>query len=207
MFRALTTGLARAAQRVATTPMSRMTPSVSVLSKRTLHSQFPVDEDDPEDSASFFSMVELYYDQAAELLEPTLIKEDRSRLTQEEKEKKVRGILRMIKPCNRVLAVEFPIRRDNGEFEMIKGWRAQHSDHLSPTKGGIRYAEDVNADEVKALASLMTYKCACVDVPFGGAKGGIKINPREYSDNELEKITRRFTIELAKKGYLGGSLL
>jgi glutamate dehydrogenase (NAD(P)+) len=162
---------------------------------------YPIDPNDPADSASFFEMVELYYDRAAELLGPRLVKE----LTgpQEEREKRVKGILAMIKPCNRVMAVTFPIKRDNGEFEMIEGWRAQHSDHKVPSKGGIRYAADVCADEVKALASLMTYKCACVDVPFGGAKGGIKINPKLYSDNELEKITRRFTIELAKKGYLG----
>lgn len=176
--------------------------SSRLLARPSSSSPYPVDPNDPQDCASFFEMVELYYDRAAEHLTPRLVI-DLQEGTQEEKEKRVKGVLGMIKPCNRVMALTFPIKRDNGEFEMIEAWRAQHSDHKVPTKGGIRYAVDVCADEVKALASLMTYKCACVDVPFGGAKGGIKINPKLYSDNELEKITRRFTIELAKKGYLG----
>lgn len=173
-----------------------------------MSSRAPFDESDPEDNASFFEMVELYYDKAATLLENHLSKQALSPslpggYTAEEKATKIKGILSLIKPCNRIMAMTFPIKRDNGEFEIIEAWRAQHSDHKTPTKGGIRYAMDVCADEVKALASLMTYKCACVDVPFGGAKGGIKINPKLYSEFELEKITRRFTIELAKRGFLG----
>lgn len=179
----------------------------TLSSTKTLRSSAaPVDANDPEDNASFFEMVELYFDKAASLLEPALVKQDErfaTGISMEDKVKKVKGILGIIKPCNRIIAMSFPIKRDNGEFEMIEAWRAQHSDHKTPTKGGLRYGLDVCADEIQALASLMTYKCACVDVPFGGAKGGIKINPKLYSEFELEKITRRFTIELAKRGFLG----
>jgi glutamate dehydrogenase (NAD(P)+) len=113
------------------------------------------------------------------------------------------GILEQIKACNSVLQVRFPLKRDDGSIEVIEAYRVQHSHHKSPCKGGVRFSDAVNQDEVMALASLMTYKCAIVNVPFGGAKGGIKINPKKYSTYELEKITRRYTAELVKKNFIG----
>ena len=85
-------------------------------------------------------------------------------------------------------------------------FRAQHSTHALPTKGGTRYADDIDLQEVEALAALMTFKLAIADVPFGGAKGGVKINPRELSKNELERVTRRYTMELIKKGFIGAAV-
>lgn len=113
------------------------------------------------------------------------------------------GLLEVIKACNSLLRVNFPLHRDDGSTEVIRGYRAQHSHHRLPCKGGIRFADEVDLQEVEALASLMTYKCAIVDVPYGGAKGGIAINPRKYSVHELEMITRRYTMELKKYGFIG----
>ena len=136
-------------------------------------------------SAGFFDQVNRQFDRAAAFTkhDPTL--------------------LNQIKVCNSVYYVSFPIRRDNGTIEVMHAWRAEHSQHKLPTKGGIRYSPDVSDDEIMALAALMTYKCAIVDVPFGGAKGGVKIDRRQYSSGELERITRRFTFELVRKKFIG----
>lgn len=134
---------------------------------------------------SFFHSVEMSFDKAAKFTKWDL------------------GILEQIKACNSVYQMRFPIKRDNGTIEVIEAYRVQHSQHKSPCKGGIRFSDEVNQDEVMALASLMTYKCAIVNVPFGGGKGGIKINPRNYSVYELEKITRRYTSELVRKNFIG----
>jgi glutamate dehydrogenase (NAD(P)+) len=134
---------------------------------------------------SFFGAVEKSFDKAA-------------KYTQWD-----RGILAQIRICNAVYQMRFPLKRDDGTVEVIEAYRVQHSHHKTPCKGGIRFAAEVNQDEVMALAALMTYKCAIVNVPFGGGKGGIKINPKKYSAYELEKITRRYTAELIKKNFIG----
>lgn len=115
------------------------------------------------------------------------------------------GLLEQIKVCNAVYRINFPVKIGD-EVKVIEAYRVQHSHHRSPTKGGIRYSNHVNQEEVMALATLMTYKCAIVDVPFGGAKGGVKINPWEYSVDELEKITRRYTTELVRRNFIGPSI-
>lgn len=112
-----------------------------------------------------------------------------------ELESPVREILRA--PKNELI-INFPVRMDSGEYTYFKGYRIQHNNLLGPYKGGLRFASDVNLDEVKALAMLMTIKCSLVDIPFGGAKGGIKYDPRDYSAAENERITRRFTVALGE---------
>lgn len=112
------------------------------------------------------------------------------------------GILEQIKQCNSVLRMHFPVRIKD-KVEVIKAYRVQHSHHKLPCKGGIRFSEMVNLDEVMALSALMTYKCAIVNVPFGGAKGGISIDPKKYDVYDLERITRRYTSELVKKKFIG----
>ncbi|KAG4069764.1 hypothetical protein HA402_003205 [Bradysia odoriphaga] len=151
----------------------------------------------------FFDMVEYYFQRGLQLSENELISTIKGNASAAEKTKRASGIFMLMQRCDAILEVTFPIKRDSGEYEMITGYRAQHCTHRTPTKGGIRYSLDVSRDEVKALSALMTFKCSCVDVPYGGAKAGVKIDPTQYSENELEKITREFTLELAKKGFIG----
>ncbi|MEZ5316097.1 MAG: Glu/Leu/Phe/Val dehydrogenase [Vicinamibacterales bacterium] len=135
--------------------------------------------------SSMFDFVNQYFDRAAE------------------GSKHPKGLLEAIKACNSVYRMRFPIRRPDGTLDVISAWRVEHSHHKMPTKGGIRYAPFVDQEEVKALAALMTYKCAIVDVPFGGAKGAVQIDPKQYSVEELERITRRYAYELVKKNFIG----
>lgn len=133
----------------------------------------------------FFEQVNLQFDRAAALLNLPA------------------GLAEQIKACNAVYHISFPLERDDGRIEVIHGWRAHHSLHRQPVKGGIRLTTQASEDEVSALAALMSYKCALVDVPYGGAKGAIKIDKSSYSDEELERIMRRFTYELTLRNCIG----
>jgi glutamate dehydrogenase (NAD(P)+) len=135
--------------------------------------------------ANFFDEVNQYFDQAARFTNYPA------------------GLLDQIRGCNSVYRFDFPLRRADGRLEVLRAWRVEHSHHKTPVKGGIRFAAEVYEEEVMALAALMTYKCAVVDVPFGGAKGGIRIDSRAYSPEELERVTRRYTHELVKKDFIG----
>ena len=114
------------------------------------------------------------------------------------------GLIHKIRVCNSTYTVRFGVRL-RGEIHTFVGYRAVHSEHMEPVKGGIRFSEHVNQDEVEALAALMTYKCALVETPFGGSKGGLCINPNDWEEHELERITRRFAHELAKRDLISPS--
>lgn len=137
---------------------------------------------------SFYEGVGHYFDQAAEITGLPA------------------GLLEQIKVCNNVLQLRFPVKDSKGNVKVIEAYRVQHSHHRMPTKGGIRYSTHIDQEEVMALASLMSYKCALVDVPFGGAKGGIKIDPSAETPEFVERVTRRYTAELVRKNFIGPGL-
>ncbi len=140
---------------------------------------------DPKTWRGFFDDVNHYFDQACRYADLPA------------------DVLAQIRTCNAVYRIRFPVVRDDGQIEVVEAYRAEHSHHRLPTKGGVRYALDVSQDEVMALAALMTYKCAVVDVPFGGAKGGVRVDPRRESASFLQRLTRRYTSELIRKRFIG----
>ena len=113
------------------------------------------------------------------------------------------GIIDQVRSCNSVYRMKFPVKKDDGGIVVVEAFRAEHSHHRLPTKGGIRFSPDVDIDETIALASLMTYKCALVGVPFGGAKGGVRVDSTKISDGFRERVTRRYTAELIRKNFIG----
>lgn len=144
--------------------------------------------DHPQHRSPFYTSVSRYFDKAALVTDHPP------------------GLLDLVKSCNSVYRMRFPVKDDDGNIQVIEAYRAQHSHHRLPCKGGIRYSEHVTQDEVIALAAIMTYKCAIVGVPFGGSKGGVCINSRAQSPEFLERVTRRYTAELIKKNFIGPAI-
>ncbi len=140
----------------------------------------------PANEPSFRQSVELMFNRAAALMDLSP------------------GLEEKIRVCNSTYVVRFGVKL-RGEIKTFTGYRSVHSEHMEPVKGGIRYAPNVNQDEVEALASLMTFKCALVEAPFGGSKGGLRIDPREWDEDELDRITRRFAYELIKRDLINPS--
>ncbi|MGK7393757.1 MAG: Glu/Leu/Phe/Val family dehydrogenase [Candidatus Cyclobacteriaceae bacterium M3_2C_046] len=116
------------------------------------------------------------------------------------------GLVEQVKQCNAIYKFNFPVTKPDGSYEVHTGYRVQHSHHQLPVKGGIRYSTQVDEEEVKGLAALMTFKCSLVDLPFGGGKGGVDIDPRTCDDKMVENITRRYTMELIRKNFIGPAL-
>ena len=133
----------------------------------------------------FYQSVGAYFDRAADLTSFPV------------------GLLDQVKSCNGIYRMKFPVRDDEGNIVVIEAFRAEHSHHRLPCKGGIRYSPDVTQEETVALAALMTYKCALVGLPFGGAKGSVRVDPRAVSPGFRERLTRRYTAELVKKNFIG----
>jgi len=174
------------------------------------------------DNPKFYAMVLEFTEASADILENKLLEANQIELgrhenvmkaqldalkrTSEQRRKTIHGIFDFMLPCKSILETNFRVRMDDDTHKVFTGYRAQHSHHRLPTKGGMRFAPDVDMDEVKALAALMTWKCACTDVPFGGAKAGITLDTKMFSVNELERITRAFAQQLTRHGFLGPSI-
>lgn len=158
-----------------------------------------------EKDPKFGDMVQYFYHKAVKICEPNLLHllKDHTWLNEEQRKGRAKAIIDVMSTACSTLETTFPVKLDNGCYTMVTGYRCHHNIHKLPVKGGLRFANNVDRDEVQALAGLMTYKNACVNVPFGGSKGGICIDPKKFSDKELQTITRRYVTEIAKKNFLG----
>ena len=180
---------------------------VSSLPKRCMSNE-AVHEEGSEEGEEFPSDNVAHDKQSEHAEEPRLLEQVHTNFDKASQYTKniTPSLLNMIKQCHSVVRFNIPLRRDNGELETVTCYRAQHSHYKLPVKGGMRFAPNTTVADVEALACLMTFKLAAIDIPMGGAKGAVSIDPKKYSERELERITRRFTLELIKKNFIGASI-